>query len=382
MSITCDTFKIAEISDIHFGNGRLSSVRVYEHLQKVLYPLFKDIKLLIINGDTFDTLLNMNNEAGFYVARFIDDLTTLALFHKVYIRVVRGTFSHDRYQNQFFVVRDKGINTLNGIPMIRVIDKISIEHFDELNINVLYCPDDQPHVDLSQAVIDVITANHLDKVDLLFSHGYFTHLLPKNLPHIPHNTLDYDKLKKYVDGLFVNGHVHHPVVYDNRVITSGSFERMNHDNDNTPVGMWILTGTRHKTKFQWTYEFIENKDAIPFTTFHTEKYTSGEFLCKDIQKYMDQLRKTDYPVHDPVYIRIQGETFPGVTEWIHDHYLNIIITDKKTQLIQEVTVEDQAITSDDLPVLTEDNLAQVVFNNLSEEDGMTLEEVQEIINEL
>lgn len=381
MSTICDTFKIAEISDIHFGNGRLSSVRVYEHLQKVLYPLFKNIKLLVINGDTFDTLLNMNHDAGFYVARFIDDLTTLALSHKVYIRVVRGTFSHDRYQNQFFVVRDKGVNTLNGVPMIKVIDQISIEHFDEMNINVLYCPDDQPHNDLSQAVIDVIEAHHLKKIDLLFSHGYYTHLLPKNLPHIPLNTLDYDRLKKYVDGLLINGHVHHPVVYDNRVITSGSFERMNHDNDNTPVGMWMLTATRNKSKLQWVFEFIENKDAIPFTTFYTEKYTSGEFLCKDIQKYMTRLRESEYPAHDPVYIRIQGKTFPGVTEWIHDHFSNIIITDKKTTVIQE-TVEDQELTSDDLPVLTEDNLAQVVFNNLSENDKLSLEEVQEIINEL
>ena len=379
-STTCNEFKIAEISDIHFGNGRVAPVRIYEHLQDFLYPVLKDVELLVINGDTFDTLLNMNSDAGLYVAKFIDDLVNLAVFHGFYIRVVRGTFSHDRHQNQFFKVKDRGVHKLKGVELVRVIDKITIEHFDDMNIDVLYCPDDQPHKDLTQSVIDVIESNHLKQVDLICSHGYYQHLLPAGIPHIPHNTLVYDRLKKYVSGYMLNGHVHKSSVYDDKVISSGSFERMDHDNDNRPVGFWLLTAKRNK-KLSWSAEFIENTSAIPFTTFTVESYKSIEALQRDISDYMETLLKSGYPSTEPVYIRIQGNS-PGISEWVKSSYNNVFVTDKRTSVTQAVCVEEMDTDCDELPVITEDNLAELVFAEIPKEEKMSLKEVKEILNEL
>ena len=380
-SVICKEFKIAEIADIHFGNGRVSPVRTYEHLQDVLYPLFKEIKLLIINGDTFDTLLNMNSDAGLYVAKFIDDIVNLAVFNNVFIRVVRGTFSHDRHQNRFFTVKDRGIHKLNNVDLVRVIDRITIEHFDEMNIDVLYCPDDQPHKDLSQAIIDVIESNHLKQVDLICSHAYYEHLLPVGIPHIPHNTLSFDRLDKYVSGMMLNGHVHKSTMFKNKMISSGSFERMDHDNDLRPVGMWLLSATRDKQKLIWKANFVENKQAIPFITFTAARYKSVEEIQEAIASFMYDLKSQNYPMTDPVYIRIHGNV-EGLVEWIKSTYLNVIVTDKKVTVTQSVCVEDLDTNCDELPTITEDNLAQMVFDEIPEEEGITLKEVEEILNGL
>lgn len=380
-SVICKNFKVAEIADIHFGNGRVSPVRTYEHLQDVLYPLFEEIKLLIINGDTFDTLLNMNSDAGLYIAKFIDDIINLAVLNKVYIRVVRGTFSHDRHQNRFFTVKDRGTHTLNGVDLVRVIDRITIEHFDEMNIDVLYCPDDQPHKDLSQAIIDVIESNHLKQVDLLCSHAYYEHLLPTGIPHIPHNTLSFDRLSKYVSGFMLNGHVHKASMYKGKMISSGSFERMDHDNDQKPVGMWLLTAERCKQQLKWSASFVENTQAIPFVTFTAANYKSVEEIQSAVGEYMEFLDQNEYPSSEPVYIRIHGNV-DGLTEWIKSSYSNVIVTDKKVTVIQAVCVEDLDTNCDELPIITEDNLARMVFDEIPEEENMTLKEVEEILNGL
>ena len=376
----CDEFKIAVISDIHFGNGRVSAVRTYEHLSETLCPIMDKIRLLVINGDLFDTLLNMNSDAGFYVAMFIDDIINLAVEHKVYIRVVRGTFSHDRHQNRFFVVKDQGEHVYQDKPLVRVLDKIGIEHFDELNINVLYCPDDQPHENMNDAIIDVIKANHLGSVDLLFSHGYYEHLLPKGIPHIPHNTLSFNKLSKYVTGLMINGHVHKPSVFENKVITCGSFERFEHDNEQ-PVGMWLLLAKRSKTQLTWKYQFVKNKGAIPFKTFPVDCYKSPEELQSVVTNYIADIEHTGYPTTDPIYIRFNGSV-SGMLEWVKTNFKNVVVSEKKTTSSQDIFEEDVSSTSDELPVITEDNLANMVYNNIPKEANMTLDEVKEILNEL
>ncbi len=382
---TCKEFKIAVISDIHMGHGRLEPEMLYEHLWIYLYPLFEHIELLIINGDLFDTLLTMNSSAGLHAAKFIDDIINLAVKHQVYIRVVRGTFSHDRHQNQFFVVKDNGTHMLNNIPLVRVIDRITIEHVETLGINILYCPDNQPHKELTQAVIDVVNANGLQSVDLLCSHGYYEHLLPKGIPHIPTNTLSYDKLNKYVSGLMLNGHVHKASVYKDKVISLGSFERFEHDNER-PVGMWVLTAKKDKHHYKWTYEFKENELSLRFKTYVIENYKSPEELMKCISDYVssvvDDFGRMGYDwTGVPIYIRLVGNT-TGIAEWIRSTYRNVYVTEQKTAVLQSAIYDELNTTSDELPIITEDNLAQMIYDNISDKKLLSYDKIKEILDEL
>ena len=179
----------------------------------------------------------------------------------------------------------------------------------------------------------------------------------------------------------LNGHVHKASLYKEKVVSSGSFEHMDHDNDNKPVGMWLIDVKRGKNKLLWNAEFIENKYAIPFTTFTASNYNSIESIQDAIVSYMTTLSGTGYNMSEPVYIRIHGNV-DGLSEWIKSTYSNAIVTDKKVTVTQAVCVEDLDTNCDELPIITEDNLAQMVFDEIPKEEHMTLKEVEEIINGL
>lgn len=364
-------FNIIEISDIHFGNGRVSPELILSHLEKYLYPELKNIDLLVINGDTFDTLLNMNSSAGWHAARFIDDVTTLALENQFYIRVVRGTFSHDRNQNQFFTVRGKDQLVLNNKPQIVVYTGLAIENFG--NHNFLFCPDNLPYKDLTQEILDKIDAYHLNHVDCIFSHGYYNHLLPENLPHIPTDTISWDRIKTKVSGYCVNGHVHHMGVHD-RVISSGSFERMEHG-VTEKVGFWKVSysGT-------WSATFVENKDSVAFRTFYPMEYESDEGIKNAMIGYIQKLYSEGYDKCAPIYIRLMGKD-PGILLSIKETYPCVVTSVKAPKALQEEPELSDTLY-EELPEITEDNLPVLIYQQLEDRNLFTEEEIKDLINAL
>ena len=56
----------------------------------------------MFGGDFFDSALTMNSDSGLYAAMIIDEVIGLAKQYKVFVRVITGTFFHDRHQNRFF----------------------------------------------------------------------------------------------------------------------------------------------------------------------------------------------------------------------------------------------------------------------------------------
>ena len=364
-------FKIVEIADIHFGNGRIAPSDTYENLNKFVYPQLEDANLFVINGDTFDTMLNMNSDAGFYVAQFINDAITLASKCNFFIRVVRGTFSHDRHQNRFFLVRGRENMILNDRPLIKVYDTIAIENFNGMNF--LFCPDNLPFKDLTQEVIDVIEANHLKEVDGVFSHGYFNHLLPDNLPHIPTDTLNWELLKNKVKGYVLNGHVHHMSVKD-RVISSGSFERFDHSTTEK-VGFWVINIEDGK----WTPTFIENKNAVEFRTFYPLIDAPDEDLVQQIKNYIGSLIYDGYPATKPIYIRIAGKD-NGISQTIKSEYPNVIVSITPPKSLQEETTDNSDIICGVLPSITEDNLPELIHQAIEPKDVLSLDTIKEILN--
>ena len=369
--MSSNRFNIVEIADIHFGNGKVNPELISLHLEKYLYPELKDIDLFVINGDTFDTLLNMNSSAGWYVARFIDDVITLALENKFYIRVVRGTFSHDRNQNQFFAVRGRDQLTLNGKPLICIYNSLAIENFGKHNF--MFCPDNLPYKDLTQQIIELLDAYHLKTIDGIFSHGYYNHLLPDNLPHMPTDTIDWDRIKSRISGYCINGHVHHMGVHD-RVISSGSFERMDHG-VTEKVGFWKLTFDK-----KWIPSFVENKESVVFKTFYQEDRDTDESLKNKILDYIENLYKSGYDQNSPIYIRLSGKD-NGILQLVKEKYPKVITTVKSVKTIQDDPIASISLY-EELPDITEDNLPSLIYQKLESKNLFTLKEIKELIDAL
>ena len=353
--------KITFLTDIHIGNPKIHLERIMTSLHKYAYPEILTSQIVLLGGDFFDCLLNINSDAGIKAIYIIDELIDICMTHNIYLRVLRGTFSHDRYQNRLFVERARTIPELHGIPLIKVVDTVSVKRFTPYHCDILFCPDDQPQKDMSQVILDVLEANHLDQVDYFCCHGYWDHLLPNNLLNKPNDCLDYQRLESKVRCYIFNGHVHTPSVW-NKVVSGGSFERFRHGEEEDK-GFYI--SEFDQKKHTATLKFIRNLEAVPFIsidlalhqkTDEATKLQSFDNVLEYLKKRIDQsLTYMDNKDH-VVYIRLIGDGTILVPT-IQNLYPKAVITTKKQAAQQEI--EDYRIDMiEDLPTITVNNLQQ------------------------
>ena len=368
--------KITFLTDIHIGNPKINLSRIVDSLHTYAWPELETSQLILLGGDFFDCLLNINSDAGIMAIYIIDELINLALEKKIYLRVLRGTFSHDRYQNRLFVERAKEIPSYGGVALIRSIDKIEIERFALYDLTVLFCPDDQPQKDVTQAILDVMNSSHMDQVDYMCCHGYWDHLLPDNSLVKPHDCLDYERIKSRVKYQIFNGHVHTPGIW-HKVISGGSFERFRHAEEEDKG---FYTAEYDNKKHTSTIKFIRNKRAVPFISIDM----SIEQTQEKALAYLDRRVRQElqyYPDNDvPIHVRIIGD-YSALAKQILDQYPKAIITEKHNGSKKQEEV-DYSSSINDLPVITIDNLPQMIYDNVKEKHPeMTIERIKEILND-
>lgn len=371
--------KFAAITDIHVGASGYPPGKVLERLGNTLFPQLPHCKILFIGGDFFDTLLHLDGPQGIFATLIVRDLIDASIQHGFYIRVVRGTFSHDRRQPLLFAKSvPRGFEMLDGVERVRVFEDVTIESLPNLGLNALYIPDNLSYKNVYEVIEQRLQDRGLETVHVCVSHGYWTHLLG-NVPITPPNTLDWEIMKKYVTGVCINGHVHTPGVYM-KVVNCGSFDRLNHGEEE-PKGFFMIHLNEEANTY--TFEFIENKDATLFKTIDLTSATSSHealelfktkftaletktseeptlhlrIVCDDksIRIALDDMVKSLRPrttyvshqghtklIQDPNLINmdltelpeITPENLPGmIAEYIQNHYhVSLSIEDIKTQI--------------------------------------------------
>ena len=362
--------KISFLTDLHIGNAKIQLHRLIDNLEKIAWPELESSDLVLLGGDFFDCLLNINGDAGVVAIYVIDKILELVARKRIFLRVLRGTFSHDRYQNRLFVERASSIPDKDGTPLVRVIDKIEIETFKD-PMTILYCPDDIPCKDVTESVLDTLRSAHLDAVDYMCCHGYWDHLLPPGMPTRPHNCLDYDQIASHVRCRIFNGHVHTRSVWK-KVISGGSFERFRHGEEEKKG---FYTAVFNPKKHADEITFVPNTGTIPFITLDMNILGSNERALA----YLERRVKDERPDEGcPVHIRLVGEG-SSLIQAIKDAYPKAIVTEKKNvvQVQEKVTFMN---TIQDLPVITEDNLPGIIYNNIKESETLTLERIKEILD--
>ena len=336
--------KILHLPDAHAGHPKVSAFLLHKHFHEFVYPeLKKNIDLLVIGGDFFHTLLDMNCAPAFYVNSIIHELKELAINHKFLIRVLRGTFTHDRLQNQMFKIEGEDDS------VVKIINTPCVEKLDEFDITILYKPDDLPQKDTWGELLNILEKSGIDKVDILINHGYFSHMVPDNIPGKIHGVLSWDDVKHKVLGFVLNGHVHTPGVYE-KVVSGGSFERLAHGEEEAK-GFFIVDydpSTKHSS-----FEFIENTHALLFKTINLTN------IDNPIEEFENWINKIEIGEADDLHVRV----FSSNTTI--KNALNVILRNKypeaKLKIVKEGTidVEDPEMISlvrKELPIITPDNL--------------------------
>lgn len=397
-----ESVNIVHLPDLHLGHPKVNAAEVHTHLARYVYPELRKCNLLVIGGDFFHDLIGLNSGAGYHAISIIDELIDMALTHHFYIRIVRGTVSHDRMQNRAFIrtnrsstyedgtgkIRYKDEDNewvpfseekIDGKPVVGFYNTVSVET-DLLGMNLLFIPDDMPYDNVMDHIKEAMRKAHVSQIDLVISHGYFKHLLPLGIPKIPKNTLDWNEMKDFVVGCVLNGHVHSPSVYE-RVVSGGSFERMQHGEEEDK-GFFTIKYDKESHKVQ--FKFHVNPDALFFKTIRLDgdKETNIEKYKKEIKELMGKASRLT-----PVHIRIVTEDMllkQSLIEYTKNTYpdYRLYLTSMKPKELEVYSANEQ-VTMEvaDLPIVTEENLSSLLVKFCEDNGhyGIHLEDVNRIL---
>lgn len=372
-------FKMLAVSDLHFGNPKLSPAGLYENLQQYFYPETEHAHLILVAGDIYDQLLTVNSKAHKYASLFIGDLLRMSANTGCQIRILHGTYSHDRDQLSIF-------STL-APPNARyaIIDEISCEELGDFRYNDEVVPDFKLRVgyipdNLSyKRSDDVIT--HLrrnmkcygwNQLDLLVGHGAFDHTLPGDIAHKPPCLYHIEQFRDWVQ-LIVMGHIHiHSHVAN--VYYCGSFDRMAHGEEE-PKGYWSFQ--YNASNNQWFHKFVENKRAMPFITVEPH----GADMSEATQDYIRQMHQLFPNRTGFVRALCTGPEMRALLQRVTaQHFPNVVFNSKTVgEKTEGIKVGEIALDMTDEVIPDRHNLSGLICQYLEENnllDGISVDDIK------
>ena len=218
---------IACIADVHIGNKAISWKEYKYQLKKGIIEKLKCINFLdgiVICGDTTHYQISLNSEYANVFQWFISSIVKIAMEHNAFIRIIKGTKSHDldqlenlRHYEDTFDLDFKIINDY----MIETID----------NCNYAYIAENY----IKEAIHDYYK-EIFDKpdgyFDMMFLHGTIEpcKFIQQNSENINTNAPIFrlKDLYRVCKGTIQAGHIHTPMTFQNKFFYVGSALRTCH----------------------------------------------------------------------------------------------------------------------------------------------------------
>lgn len=260
-----DGVKALFISDIHLGHHRVHARDTIEGLRKVAFPnttSMSDIDIIFIAGDFFDRNLHLSANSVGDIQLFIKYLLKLCAQHNIILRLLEGTPSHDWKQGILFeqiIALSEMEESLN----FKWVKTLSIEHIEELKMDVLYIPDEWDP-DPNNTWKQVKSALHdrgLEQVDFTIMHGMFEFQLPKGVNITHHLSERYLGITRHYISI---GHHHTQRSFD-RILVQGSFDRLCHGEEGDKGFYRVEIRPDGNNQIQ----FVANPYATRFDTIRT-----------------------------------------------------------------------------------------------------------------
>lgn len=277
------------ISDVHLGARSTSAEEILAHLTTYFDDFtakspFTACDVFFIAGDLWDDTIELASEVVPLFISWFNRLVRFCSRHQIALRILEGTPRHDRRQN---VMLERLIEISGASIDFKYVQALSIEYMEELDLRVLYVPDEcRPTAEAvardTQALLDEAG---LEKVDIAIMHGLFKY----QLGTIPMNSKVHDeawylaRVKHFIS----IGHIHTFSQYS-RILAEGSFDRLRHGEEEAKGGIWI-----QETKpDEWMYLFVENTLAKKYLTIAIEG--TVEQALKTIDKALRTLEPCSY----------------------------------------------------------------------------------------
>ncbi len=183
-SKTSKALRIREFSDSHLGHNKTPTSHVLKVITEMLpnNDVTEQLDMIVIAGDLFDRDLQLYQDEVYEIKLWMASFLKMVKQRNIIVRVLEGTPRHDWKQSRWLIY----LNEMLGIDAnIRYFDTVSIEQIPELDINVLYIPDEfkPTTLETQQIVCETLATNKLTQVDFTVMHGAFPHQLPKAAHH-------------------------------------------------------------------------------------------------------------------------------------------------------------------------------------------------------
>lgn len=360
--------KIVAVGDLHFGNPHIVSELLYQRLVKYLYPELKDAQLLLLTGDTYDQLTTVNSSANYYVNLFIRDLISIAADTKLKVRILHGTYSHDRDQ-----VNVLASYAANAPVDFKVVNELSCEVLENFNngyksLRMLYIPDNLPFKRSEQVIEQIQTLYRCygwERCEVVLGHGTFSHTLPIGIEHGPDCVYTTEQFRDLVEpsGIVVMGHIHvHS--HKEQVYYCGSFDRMSHGEEE-PKGFFTFY-KEDRPNASWNAQFHVNFSATLCQTITPQGDTPEEL----VDSLISQIRIA-FKSQDAGYVRViySEPELRGLYQKICKQYFPHLVfsgksskdSDHLSMRLDDLTLE---VYQDEAP--NKNNLGNLVYEFLNQ----------------
>lgn len=345
------------ISDVHLGSRSTTANEILDHLTEFFGDFRADsplasIDVLFIAGDLWDDTLQFSSDVlGLFIPWF-HRLMNWAGRNNIKIRIMEGTPRHDRLQGM--TVQKIAEPFLDRVDF-KYVPLLSIEHIQDLDLNVLYVPDEcRPTADAVARDVEALFGEHsLDKVDIAIMHGMFKYQMGK----IPMNAKVHDenwyleRVKHYIN----IGHVH-TASQCGRILAQGSFDRLNHGEEE-PKGAILI---KELSPGEWGHFFIQNPKAKTYKTVQVKG---------DIDKALKAIDASISKLPHGSYVRIQAlathPIFQGF-ETLRRRYPLFTFSKKAVAEDEEVVQRDKENLADYIPiVLNRETLTEAIFGEVT-----------------
>ena len=290
--------RIASFSDIHLGANRTTTPEILDGLYDafVKNQLFENIDVLIIAGDLFDRLLEVNNEHLTSIIVWMSYVISQCERKDITLLVLAGTKSHDRDQNELWV---STAWAMRSTCKLHYANTLSIEYFKDWDMNVLFVPDNlNPDSSVTWAELEeLMEAKGLKKVDFAVMHGQFQHQLPEFISEKSPATHKNSNYLNIVEHYIFVGHIHTHSVYD-RILAQGSFDRMAHGEEEPKGFLMAEINLRGNVSDDW-FTFIPNPRA--------KKYITINCMGLELDQALVKIAQEIEILSDGEYARIEAE---------------------------------------------------------------------------
>lgn len=288
--------KILFFTDSHLNHPKLKSSSLVGRLVRLVLTSIQKEKpdAVVFGGDFFDRPTVMTGSGGKDIIMAMVAICGACARRGIPLRVVNGTGSHDGTQNDHWKSVAKAYSDLD-FKLYTEIDVIN-----DLGYNILIIPDGvmRDHKKIELTVRAKLIEKGLTKVDMMFSHGMFTHHLDDI--GIPMECHDSDYYNGIIDIIGLNGHIHRPSLYG-RILTGGSTDRFR-QGENHPKGLHVVDIDRANKSFK--AKFIENIEAAIFNSYDIDN-TGVDASIDRLTPVLGALEASD------IYVRLHYR--PGVS---------------------------------------------------------------------